>query len=192
MTPHPTITTDQLILRRPAAHDWDAARVFLMSDRAIGNGGPLDLGGAWRAFAAELGHWDMLGYGMWAVTRKGDDTAIGMIGPWTPADWPETEIGWMIWDPASEGTGIATEAARAALGHAWDVLGWTTAVSYIGADNARSIALARKLGATLDPDAPQPRPDAPCLVFRHPAPLAARTAGQHPNSTRSPARGSDD
>lgn len=165
--------TKRLILRRPAGRDWPVVRDFFMSPRAADVGGPHDLGRAWRHFAAEVGHWDILGYGMWAVTLRGDDTIVGLIGPWSPADWPETEIGWFILDPGIEGTGIATEAARAAITHAWDVLGWSTIVSYIDADNTRSIRLAEKLGAVLDPAAPQPKPDQPCLVYRHPRPEVA-------------------
>jgi RimJ/RimL family protein N-acetyltransferase len=164
------LNTTRLILRRPAARDWPQARDFFMSDRAAMVGGPLTPGAAWRAFASEVGHWDICGYGMWTVTRRGNDTAIGMVGPWTPADWPETEIGWMIWAPDLEGTGLATEAARAAVAHAWDVLGWQTVVSYIAPANTRSIRLAERLGAVLDPAAPQPKPATPCLVYRHPEP----------------------
>lgn len=165
------LDTANLVLRRPVGGDWPAARAFFMSDRAKGIGGPLSEGQAWRALAAEIGHWDIRGYGMWVVTRRGaEDQALGMIGPWYPADWPETEIGWMIWDEGIEGTGIATEAARAAILHAWTALGWGTIVSYIAPDNARSIRLAEKLGAVHDPDAPQPKPDVPCLVYRHPKP----------------------
>lgn len=160
--------TRRLVLRRPHGDDWPVARDFFMSERAAGVGGPHDLGHAWRGFAAAVGHWDILGYGMWTVTLRGDDRAVGLIGPWCPADWPENEIGWLIFDPGIEGTGIATEAAQAAIDHAWSALGWDTIVSYIAQGNTRSIRLAEKLGAVLDPDAPQPKPDQPCLVYRHP------------------------
>lgn len=169
-----TLTTDRLILRRPTGDDWPAARAFFTSDRAATLGGPLTEGRAWRVFASEIGHWDIRGYGMWSVTRKGDPTAIALIGPWFPADWPETEVGWMVWDASAEGTGIAAEAARAAVDDAYTRLGWSTVVSYIAPANARSIRLAERLGAVPDPDAPQPKPDEPCLVYRHPRPTAAR------------------
>jgi RimJ/RimL family protein N-acetyltransferase len=162
------LKTDRLILRRPVAADWEAFHAFMMSDRSAAFGLDKDLGRIWRAFAAELGHWDIFGYGMWAVTRHDDDTALGLIGPWTPPDWPETEIGWMILSDQAQGTGIATEAAKAAIAHAYDVLGWNSAVSYIAPDNARSIRLAEKLGAALDPQAQGPKPDT--LVYRHPQP----------------------
>ena len=166
-----TLQTPRLVLRMPQPNDWPAFRDFMLSDRAATFGCHGDLGKSWRAFAAELGHWQIFDHGMWAVTRRGSDTALGLIGPWTPPDWPETEIGWMVFDPRIEGTGIATEAAQAALSHAFDVLGWNTAVSYIAPGNDRSIRLAERLGAALDPQAAGPTPDT--LVYRHPRRRAA-------------------
>ena len=163
-----TLQTQRLVLREPAPADWPAFRDFMMSDRATAFGSQGDLGKTWRAFAAELGHWQIFGHGMWAVTRRGSDTCLALIGPWTPPDWPETEIGWMVLDAHVEGTGIASEAAQAAISHAFDVLGWDTAVSYIAPGNDRSVRLAEKLGARLDPDATGPTPET--LVYRHPGP----------------------
>lgn len=163
-----TLQTQRLVLRAPQPGDWMPFHDFMMSDRAAMFGSHGDLGRTWRSFAAELGHWQVFSFGMWAVTKRGDDTALGFVGPWTPPDWPETEIGWMIFDDATQGTGIATEAARAAISHAYDVLGWDTVVSYIGPDNTRSIRLAEKLGAHLDDAAKGPTPDT--LVYRHPVP----------------------
>lgn len=166
-----TLQTQRLVLRQPTPNDWRPFHDFMMSDRSTMFGSHKDLGASWRAFAGELGHWQILDYGMWSITKRGSDTALGFVGPWNPPDWPETEIGWMMFDPAIEGTGIATEAARAAISHAWDVLGWTTIVSYILPDNLRSIRLAEKLGAQLDDTAVGPSPKA--LVYRHP-----RSGGQ--------------
>ena len=160
-----TLQTQRLVLREPNPSDWPAFRDFMMTDRAAAFGGQGDLGKTWRTFAAELGHWQIFGHGMWAVTKRGSDTCLALVGPWTPPDWPETEIGWMVLDAKVEGTGIATEAAQAALSHAFDVLGWETAVSYIAPGNDRSIRLAEKLGARLDPAATGPTADT--LVYRH-------------------------
>ena len=168
--PATTLQTARLILRRPVAGDWLAFREFMLSDRAAFFGTDGDIGRIWRSFAAELGHWDIFGYGMWAITLRGNDTAIGLVGPWTPPDWPEPEIGYMIFDPATEGTGIAREAAAASLSHAFNVLGWTTAVSYIHPENLRSIALTEKLGAVRDPHAALPAAYPDSGVWRHPAP----------------------
>lgn len=167
------LRTERLTLRRPVPADWDAFHGFMMSDRSTAFGSHRNLARAFRAFAAELGHWDIFGYGMWAVTAHDSDTALALIGPWTPPDWPEPEVGWMVLSAEAEGTGIATEAARAAIADAYSRLNWPTVVSYIGPDNTRSIRLAEKLGAVLDPDAPQPLPDDPVLVYRHPRPEGA-------------------
>lgn len=163
-----TLQTPRLVLRAPTPGDWDVFHDFMMSDRASAFGSQGDLGKAWRAFAAELGHWQVYTFGMWAVTQRGEDKVLGFVGPWVPPDWPETEIGWMIFDPTVEGTGIASEAAEAAIKHAYDVLGWDTAVSYIAPGNDRSVRLAEKLGATLDVNAIGPTPET--LVYRHPRP----------------------
>ena len=168
----PVITTERLRLRAPKADDLDATIAFLMSERASGIGGPHSLGAAWRVFATICGHWQVCGYGLFVVTRKGDDTPLAIVGPWTPGDWPETEVGWSVIDPAIEGTGIATEAAQAVIRFAFHELGWDTIVHYIREGNTRSIRLAEKLGATLDVDAPQPD-GKPCLVYRQPAPQVA-------------------
>jgi RimJ/RimL family protein N-acetyltransferase len=105
------------------------------------------------------------------VTRRGEDRAVALVGPWTPPDWPEKEIGWMVLDAAAEGTGIAREAAEAALDHAWRVLRWDTVVSYIAEGNDRSVRLAERLGARLDPEAPGPEAvGKTVLVYRHPRP----------------------
>lgn len=164
------LTTDRLTLRRPGPQDADAAVAFFTSDRSAFVGGPLTPGKAWRHFAAEVGHWDLTGCGMWAVTVTGDDTAIGLIGPWTPIDWPEKEIGWVMF--SGEGKGYAFEAAQAIVADAYTRLNWPSAVSYIDADNARSIRLAERLGATLDADAQRPAAYPNCLVYRHPKGVA--------------------
>ncbi|WP_411891141.1 GNAT family N-acetyltransferase [Yoonia sp. SDW83-1] len=165
-----TLQTPRLILRRPTPADWPAFRDFYISERAASLGGPATLGKSWRHFASELGHWEIHGYGMWTVTLRGDDTAVGLIGPWTPVDWPETEIGWIILSGDLEGKGVAAEAAAAAVKHAYEVLGWHTAVSYIASENTRSIRLAEKLGAVRDDNAPKPEAYPDTLVYRHPVP----------------------
>ncbi len=167
------LQTERLILRRPNRNDWLAYHDFMMSDRAIFFSSHGDLAKIWRSFTSEIGHWDMYDCGMWIITRHGDDLALGMTGPWLPPHWPEREIGWMIFASDVEGTGIAAEAANAAVAHAFNTLGWDTAVSYIDPDNTRSIALAQKLGASHDDTAVGPTIYPDTLVYRHPAPKGA-------------------
>ncbi len=166
----PVLETERLILRGPQAADWPHWRAFAETERSRFIGGPFDLRAAWRTFGHVIGHWVLRGYGSFVITTKGSDVPFGMTGPWHPADWPEPEIGWTLWSEAHEGKGLAFEAAAAARDFAYRVLGWRTAVSYIDHGNDRSVALAERLGARLDPDAPQPSGDRPCQVYRHPAP----------------------
>lgn len=166
----PVIETERLVLRGPEPRDWAGFRDFFMSERAAYVGGPFPRRKAWYAFATEIGHWHIHGFGMWAVTMKGDDTCLGNVGCWFPDTWPEKEIGWQLW-PEAEGRGIAHEAALAARAYAYGSFGWSGAVSYIDHANARSIRLAERLGAVRDDAAVRPVGD-DCLVYRHPAPEA--------------------
>lgn len=165
----PVIETARLRLRQPEAKDGADYAAFYQSDRSRYMGGPQSELYSWLDYYAEVGHWTIRGFGMFAVTMKGDDRALGLVGPWFPPTWPEHEIGWVLWAEA-EGKGIAREAATAARAHAYRDLGWKTAVSYIHPENARSIRLAEALGARPDPEAATPFPGS--LIYRHPAPEA--------------------
>ena len=171
LTGTPALETARLRLRAPAPSDWPSYRDFALSARARFVRPPdIDPERAWRMFAAMIGHWLLRGWGSFVFTPKGDDRPLGMVGPWFPEGWPEPEILWMVWDAASEGKGLVTEAVSATLDHAFGPLGWATAVSYIDPANAASIRLAERLGARLDPDAPTSRlVESPTLlVYRHP------------------------
>lgn len=169
LSPTPVLETERLTLRAPQGDDWPHWRAFHESERGamIGGGPAQPAGQSWRAFGHVIGHWAMRGFGMFIATRKNDPTPLGLIGPWFPEGWPEREIGWSIWLPSAEGKGFAHEAAAAARGFAFATLGWNGAVSYIRPANLRSIALAERLGATLDGRAAAPGGIADGLVYRH-------------------------
>ncbi|HHB80156.1 MAG TPA: N-acetyltransferase, partial [Aliiroseovarius sp.] len=159
-------------LRAPEMSDFDAWHAFTQGDRSrFVRPAETSLGISWRAFAHVVGMWALRGYGLFVFCDKETGAPLGSAGPWHPLDWPEAEIGWSVWAAEAEGKGYAFEAASAARDHAFTTLGWDTAVSYIDPENARSIALAERLGATLDPSATQPA-EFDCLVYRHPAPDA--------------------
>ncbi len=157
--------TDRLILRRPNGSDAAATTAFYQTERAQFVGGNVPEFRAFSNFCALLGHWEVRGFGLWAVTTKTSDDIIGLVGPYYPQGWPETEIGWLMFD-GSEGHGYAAEAAKAAIADARTRLGWTDIVHYIAPQNARSITLAERLGAHRDPNAAVPKPEDPCLVYR--------------------------
>jgi len=159
------IETDRLILRQPDARDVEGLAKFYNSKRSAMAGGNVSYPEAVTRAYAILGHWVHRGFGLFAITLKGTDAAIGMAGPYFPPGRPETEVGWVLFDGA-EGHGYATEAANAAIEYARKTLLWTEIVHYIIKENASSIAVAERVGAELDPDAPQPKPESPCLVYR--------------------------
>lgn len=179
LTGAPVLETERLTLRAPEPADYPVWEAFYGSPRARYIGGPGGVRAAWRGFCHVAGMWALRGYGSFILCEKGSNAALGMVGPWHPADWPERELGWTIWVPEAEGKGFAYEAALATRAYAYDVLGWDTAVSYINSENARSIALAERMGARRDPGAAVPPhsaedPAIDDLVFRHPAPEALR------------------
>ncbi len=162
------LETDRLILRVPKAEDTGPWTRFFLSERArsVGGGGGHDEATAWRVFSVFAGHWTLRGFGPFIMVLKSRQIAIGAVGPWYPQGWPEPELTWSLWDACWEGQGFVTEAMTLVRRHVSEVMGWTTAVSYIEPGNIRSMAVARRLGGVVDADAPNPDDD-PSVVFRY-------------------------
>lgn len=170
----PTLETARLRLRPLRQADLDPLAAFYASPRAAFYGGPLTRSQAWRQMSAFAGCWVIRGYGPWMVDLRETGETVGLCGPWFPVLFPEPEITWALFD-GHTGRGYATEAARAALAHAYGPLGWDTAVSCIDPENRASVRLAERLGARADYD--HPLEDGTVLrVFRHPAPAREESA----------------
>lgn len=167
----PTIETQRLVLRGPRAEDYPDFKATFSSYRSRFMGGPLNKYEAWMLYAAEIGHWEIRGFGMWMIHDKATDDTLGMAGGWQPSGWPEREIAWIIW-PDKAGHGYALEATHAARKYFYNTAGWEGAVSYIDPKNLDSIRLAERLGAKKDPDAPTI--DGSDAVYRHPSPAKLR------------------
>ncbi|MEL6563553.1 MAG: GNAT family N-acetyltransferase [Pseudomonadota bacterium] len=162
----PTLTTDRLTLRGATAADFDAYAATLADMRSQYMGGPYTRRGAWDMFCNMTAQWQLSGYGGWIIET--DQGFAGEIAFWHPPHFPEPELGWTLTAQA-EGHGYAREAARAALVWYWANTNAVTVVSYIDPKNARSIALATKLGAQPDPDGPWAEGEnaANTTVYRH-------------------------
>lgn len=165
----PRLETPRLILRGHRPADFEPYAAYCASDRSTGTGGPLDRNLAWRGFCHMTGHWVHRGYGFFVLEDKATGTPLGTCGPYFPEGWPEPEIGWTIWSAAAEGKGLAHEAALAARGFAYDVLGWSTAISLIALGNTRSEALAQRMGCTRDGSFTHAQFGA-SSIWRHPSP----------------------
>ena len=143
------IETERLILRPTRPEDFEGW-VALMSDEENSRhiGGPQPRAVAWRGFHSMAGAWAMQGYAMFSVIEKASGRWIGRLGPWYPEGWPGTEVGWGLLREAW-GNGYATEGATAAIGWAFERLGWTEVIHVIAPENHASQQVARRLGSSM-------------------------------------------
>ena len=160
----PTLRTQRLVLRPHGAEDFETYAALMASERARHMGGPMDRQAAWRWFASDVAQWALFGHGALAVTLSGTGALAGQVVLNRLPHFPEVELGWMAFE-GHEGQGLLFEAAAAFRAWALRVVRPPSLVSYVGAANARSIALARRLGAVRHDAAPRPEPGD--LVFRH-------------------------
>lgn len=146
----PVIETERLLLR-PLRESDTEAYAEMMADPDVARfltvtGQPLAPEDSWRQVAMLIGHWELRGFGMWAVAEKSrPDVFLGRLGPYYPRGWPDFEIGWALARPAW-GRGYASEGAAAAMRYAFDVLDRPRVVSLIDPGNVRSTAVARRIG----------------------------------------------
>lgn len=159
----PTIETERLTLCPPVMADFDAYAAFVTGPRTGYMGGPHGRDTAWAWFCNDVAGWHLCGMGGLIIRR--DDAAIGQVSLCAGPQFPEPELGWMIFDPANEGAGLATEAARGLRDWALGPRALSTIVSYIDAANAPSIRIAERLGAVRDDAAATPGGMA-TLVYR--------------------------
>jgi ribosomal-protein-alanine N-acetyltransferase len=151
----PTLETPRLLLRRWRPEDLEAfARLnadpevmeFFVSTLARAES---------DAFAGRVrDHFETHGFGLYAVELKGGTPFAGFAGL-SVADFesdftPAVEIGWRL-GRASWGAGIATEAARRVLEHAFGSLELEEVVSFTVVANLRSRRVMERIGLSHDP-----------------------------------------
>jgi RimJ/RimL family protein N-acetyltransferase len=147
-----TLETERLLLRPFRDDDLDqyaeiCADPLVM--RYLGEGRTLSRADAWRQMAVIAGHWQLKGYGIWAVEERETGRLIGRIGLFNPEGWPGLEIGWVL-GRSAWGNGYAAEGARRAMEFAFNDLGQVRIISLIHPDNLASIRLAERLGERLE------------------------------------------
>lgn len=144
----PELRTERLCLRALRVDDLDGyAQMYADPDvmRFLETGVPLGRAEAFRSMALHLGHWQLRGYGQWALEERATGSFVGRAGLWQPDGWPGLEVGWIL-HRASWGHGYATEAGRAAMDYAFDVVEADEVISLIRPENDGSIRVAERLG----------------------------------------------
>lgn len=141
------LETERLVLRLWKDSDFDQfAKYYADETNAKYVGGQKDLDEAWRHFALHIGHWNLKGFGYWAVDEKASGNFVGCVGLWQSAGWPELELGYWLLNEY-QGKGYAREAALKSKEYAINILKAPALVSYIDPTNTPSIKLAKSLGA---------------------------------------------
>lgn len=146
------IVTDRLTLRRSEPGDAEAISAYRSDPAVHVHQGWGDTGADHvrdeiiemaRRLPGELGGWVQF-------SVLAGDTLVGDVGL-SPAGDDEpgvVKVGYTI-APEHQGQGYATEAVRALVGYAFEVLGARIVRAYADEDNVRSTAVMRKAGLTL-------------------------------------------
>ncbi len=145
----PTLETPRLILRGWRQEDL-APYAAMLADpetaRFITRKGlPYSQGQTWGEMAFLVGHWQLLGYGMFVVEERASGAFLGRVGPLQPPGYPGFEIAWGL-APAARGKGYAQEAARAAIDWSFAHFPLDRIVSLIHPRNLASQRVAERLG----------------------------------------------
>lgn len=149
----PVIETERLILRPHSLADYEPlAAMWAHPDvyRHIG-GVPSTAQASWFRLMRYLGHWQLLGFGYWAVQEKSSGFFAGEIGyadfkrEIEPSISGVPELGWVLAPPA-HGKGFATEALRAAVAWGDGHFKENRTVCIIAPENLASVRVAEKTG----------------------------------------------
>lgn len=147
------LTTERLILTPVKVSDFDdilaqwrdPAFVSAIMDR-----GPMSEEEVWVRLLRDLGHWQVMGHGNWAMRSKANDAYVGSVGVLDyrrdctpPLDAPE--LGWGV-GVAFQGQGLAREGLDAVLAWVDTEMKAARTVCMINPTNAPSLKLAERVG----------------------------------------------
>ncbi|HEY3349090.1 MAG TPA: GNAT family N-acetyltransferase [Thermoanaerobaculia bacterium] len=143
--------TERLHLRPFRPDDFEAHAAICADPEVMRfiRAGALTRSDSWWQLARYMGHWQLRGYGLWAVVERASERLVGHMGFLDPEGGHGFEMGWALAREAW-GRGYALEGTREALDYAFGTLGRDHVACVIRPDNARSIRLAGRLGARLE------------------------------------------
>ena len=153
MSAVPVIETERLRLRRHTNADL-APSLAMWSDpnttRFIG-GKPSSEQQTWMRLLQYVGHWDLMGFGYWAIEERLSGAFIGEVGfadfkrDIAPSMRGNPELGFAL-SGSYQRKGFATEAVRGALSWADAHLPYPQTVCLIDLENRISLRVAEKCG----------------------------------------------
>ncbi len=145
-----TLETERLLLRQFADSD-DIYFVDFFSDARMAKyvGGVQTPEEAWRLMASYIGHWQLKGFGYFAVQEKETSDFVGCSGLWKSPSWPELELGYWFMNNKQK-KGYATESALRVKQYAFKDLHVPTLVSYIDPENLNSKRVSERIGGVYD------------------------------------------
>lgn len=143
----PVLETQRLVLRGPCREDGQLYADFFDAQTGDGYfyGGPLRPDQANVRLAADIGHWQMNGFGKFVMIERDSQKPLGGCGIVHWNGWPSHELTWWLLG-TERGKGYASEAARAVLEYARDTLGWARVETHVRDTNAAALRLVERLG----------------------------------------------
>ncbi len=156
----PSLLGPRLLLRPHCDEDFESF-VALNADPEVMRHypAPLSRQESQATFDRLRAHFATHGFGLWAVTRIGQDEPLGFVGIMRPSftahftrpEQPCIELVWRL-RRSAWGQGYASEGARLSAAYAFDVLGADEVVAMTVPANTRSWAVMERLGMQRNPD----------------------------------------
>jgi RimJ/RimL family protein N-acetyltransferase len=141
----PIIDTERLMLIPPSIDCFEVYEEFYTDAEASKTyGGPINAEQVWARLKADLGSWYLLGFGVWVIQQKLDNSLVGTCGFWQGKGWPRELTWWLL--PEARGQGIAKEASKAVLLHAYRIFQWESVETYMNDDNLLARSLVERIG----------------------------------------------
>lgn len=140
------LQTERLIFRDWQTSDLEAFHSICSDPRVmrfVGDGRPWPQDRTREFIQRSIESSKARGFCQWPLIHKADLALIGYCGFVHSGD--RAEIGWRL-AAAHWGQGLATEAARCALKHGFEVLGFASVFATVQASNRASIRIVEKLG----------------------------------------------
>lgn len=177
----PVLETPRLRLRGITVEDLDRYCALWQDENVIRytSGTALSREAVWARVLRVTGHWQLLGFGFFAIEHRASGELIGEAGfhdlhrDIEPSLEGTLESGWML-RPEFHGQGIAREVMDAAIAWAEARFPEMDFSAIIDADNAPSRKLAERLGFT--EDCPATYNAQPTLIYRR---RGIRQAARH-------------